>query len=88
MPAPTLEMMERFLHTLLLDPLEEARVMGSNGKLVMLRVAGEAIAESDIDVPSFLAHYDQVEDVQAAEFLLECQSAFRPCGRVQLRELI
>lgn len=87
-PAPTLEMMERFLHTLLLDPLKEARVMGSNGKLVMLRVAGEAIAESDIDVPSFLAHYDQVEDVQAAEFLLECQSAFRPCGRVQLRELI
>ena len=87
-PAPTLEMMEKFLHTLLADPLKEARVMGSNYKLLASRVAGEAIAESDIDVPSFMASYDQVQDVQAVQFLMECQGAFRPCGRVQLKELL
>lgn len=87
-PAPPLEMMQKFLHTLLADPLKEARVMGSNAKLVNSRVAGEAIAESDIDVQSFMASYDQAEDAHAAAFLLEIRSALKPCGRVQLRELI
>ena len=87
-PALTSEMMEKFLHTLLNDPLKETRVMGSNAKLINSRVAGEAIAERDIDVQSFMASYDQAEDAQAAEFLLDCRNAMRPCGRVQLRELI
>lgn len=89
-PAPTLEMMQKFLHTLLADPLKEARVMGSNAKLVKSRVAGEAIAESDIDVRSFMASYDQAAsgDAHAAAFLLECHGALKPCGRHQLKELI
>lgn len=76
------------MQTLLADPLKEARVMGSNDKLLASRVAGEAIVESDIDVPSFIASYDQGQDVQAPQFLMECQGGFRPCGRVQLRELL
>jgi hypothetical protein len=87
-PAPTLESMQKFLHTLLADPLKEARVMGSNAKLVNSRVAGEAIAESDIDVRSFMVSYDQAGDAQAAAFLLGCHGALKACGRHQLKELI
>ena len=87
-PAPPLQRMQQFLHTLLADPAKESRVMGSNNRLLASGVAGEAIAESDIDVPSFIARYDQVNDVQAAQFLLGCQGAFTMSGQVQLRELL
>ena len=69
-PVPSSEMMQKFMHTLLADPAKEFRVMGSNARLLGSGVAGEAIAGSDIDVPSFFGSYDQVKDAQAAQYLL------------------
>ena len=52
-PAPSQELVEKFLHILLADRAKEAAVMGRNARLLASRVAGEAIADSDIDVPCF-----------------------------------
>ena len=83
------------MHTLLADPAEDSRVMGSNARLPLSGLAEEAIPEHDIDVPSFIASYDQVEDVQVAHSIAQItktppafQSAFTMSAQVQRRYLL
>lgn len=68
--------------------------MGSNARLPLSGLAEEAIPEHDIDVPSFIASYDQVEDVQVAHSIAQITdmppgfSAFTMSAQVQRRYLL
>ena len=86
--TPALEKLKGLLHIILADPAKESRVLGRGDKLHTSRLAGEAIDEVDIDVTSFIAHYNGALDGQTMQYLLGCTSAFTPAGRVNMRSCI